>query len=105
MRSSLEARGVKTIRSLGKAFKNIDSYQGDRKIDKEEFYVGLKEYGATITKPEAELLLEYLDLNGDGYVNFDEFLVGIRGKPNSKRQTFIDKAFFKFDRNGSGTIT
>ena len=32
-------------------------------------------------------------------------MVGIRGKPNAKRQTFIDKAYFKFDRDGDGRIT
>lgn len=76
---------MNSIRSLGKAFKTIDSYNGDRKIDKEEFYWGLKDFGVTITKKEADTLLAYLDTNEDGYVNFDEFLVGIRGKPNQKR--------------------
>jgi Ca2+-binding EF-hand superfamily protein len=50
-------------------------------------------------------LLEYLDTDQDGYVNYDEFLKGIRGKPNQKRQTFIDKAFLKFDKDGNGKIT
>jgi len=67
--------------------------------------VGLKEYGANISKKEAEVLLDYLDTDKDGYVNYDEFLYGIRGKPNSKRQVFIDKAYFKFDRDGDGKIT
>jgi Ca2+-binding EF-hand superfamily protein len=70
------------VRGLGRAFKIIDSGNGDRKIDKEEFYFGLKDQGVTITKKEAEALLEYLDTNDDGYVNYDEFLYGIRGKPN-----------------------
>ena len=57
VRDSLNKRGVNSIRSLGKAFKTIDSYNGDRKIDKEEFYYGLKEFGVTISKKETELLL------------------------------------------------
>ncbi|CDW71315.1 ef hand family protein [Stylonychia lemnae] len=105
VKESLNARGASTIRSLGRAFRSIDSYNGDRKIDKEEFYVGLKEYGADISKKEAEVLLDYLDTDKDGFVNYDEFLVGIRGKPNAKRQTFIDKAYFKFDKDGDGRIT
>ena len=90
---------------MGRAFKSIDSYNGDRKIDKEEFYIGLKEFGAAISKKEAEVLLDYLDTDRDGFVNFDEFLVGIRGKPNAKRQAFIDKSYFKFDKDGDGRIT
>lgn len=79
------SRGVKTIRSLGRAFRSIDSYDGNRKVDKEEFYVGLREFGVNITKKEAEVLLEYLDTNNDGYVNYDEFLYAIRGRPNARR--------------------
>ena len=105
MREQLNSRGVNTIRGLGRAFKNIDSYNGDRKIDKEEFYVGLKEYGVNISKKEADSLLNHLDANQDGYVSFDEFLNGIRGKPNQKRQVFIDKAYFKFDKDADGKIT
>lgn len=82
----------------------MDSYDGNRKVDKEEFYWGLKEYGVTITKREAEILLDFLDTNEDGFVNYDEFLVAIRGKPNQKRQAFIDKAFLKFDRDGNGRV-
>jgi Ca2+-binding EF-hand superfamily protein len=85
VREQLKSRGVNSIRGIGRAFKNIDSYNGDRKIDKEEFYIGLKEYGVNISRKEAETLLNYLDTNQDGYVSFDEFLNGIRGKPNQKR--------------------
>ena len=66
---------------MGRVFKIIDN-SGDRKMDKEEFYFGIKELGVQITKKEAEALLDYLDTNDDGYVNYDEFLYGIRGKPN-----------------------
>ena len=60
----------------------MDNVDGNRKIDKEEFYIGLKDLGVTISKKEAESLLDYLDTNDDGFVNYDEFLIGIRGKPN-----------------------
>ena len=66
--------------------KNDGYYKGgDRKIDKQEFYWGLQDLGAAVSKNEAALLLEYLDTNQDGVVSFDEFLVGIRGMPNEVR--------------------
>ena len=46
-----------------------------------------------------------MDTNKDGCVDYDEFLVGIRGKLNSKRQALVDKAFLKFDHDGSGKIS
>lgn len=60
--------------------------------------------GCSISKNESALLLEVLDTNQDGFVNFDEFLVGIRGRPNETRQEVIDRAFAKFDLDGSGLV-
>lgn len=82
VKDSLKSRGCNTIRGMGRVFKIMDSENGDRKLNKEEFYFGLKELGVRITKKEAEALLDHLDTNDDGFVNYDEFLVGIRGKPN-----------------------
>jgi hypothetical protein len=83
----------------------MDSFDGNRKVDKEEFYWGLKDNGTEISKRESEILLDFLDTDNDGTVNFDEFLKGIRGAPNARRQAFVDKAFLKFDKDGNGTIT
>ncbi len=63
-----------------------------------------KDLGVVITKKEAEALLDYLDTSDDGYVNYDEFLVGIRGTPNPVRQAVIDQAFAKFDKDGYGFL-
>ena len=49
--------------------------------------------------------MEILDTDHDGNINIDEFLVGIRGKLNAKRQALVDKAFLKFDKDGSGEVT
>ena len=57
-----------------------------------------------MTQAEADALLALLDTDKDGHVNFDEFLVAIRGSLNDKRQAMVDKAFLKFDRDGSGAI-
>ena len=36
---------------------------GDRKCDKEDFYSGIQDLGAAITKKEADILLTALDTN------------------------------------------
>ena len=99
------ARGAKTIRGLGRTFRNFDSFDGNHKIDAEEFYSGLCEIQIRVTRDEARALMGLFDTDGDGHVNFDEFLVGIRGSLNAKRQAMVDKAFLKFDANGDGEIT
>ena len=63
---------------MGRAFRTLDSVDGNRKVDKEEFYWGIKDFGVAISKREAEILLDFLDTDDDGFVNYDEFLTGIR---------------------------
>jgi len=88
VRAALEKRGTKTIRGMGRAFRIVDD-DGNRKLDKQEFYWGIKDLGVTISKRESEILIECLDTDKDGLVNYDEFLVGVRGMPNEKRMEII----------------
>ena len=104
IKAALKRRGSKTIAGLGRTFRQLDSFDGNRKVDAQEFYIGLCECGVEITQAEAQSLLTFFDKDGDGHVNFDEFLVGIRGQLNAKRQAIVDKAFLKFDKDGSGAI-
>ena len=60
--------------------------------------------GINLNKTESDLLLTFFEKDNDGYVNFSEFLISIRGKPNARRQAIIDKAFLKFDKEGNGVI-
>lgn len=50
------------------------------------------------------MLLDFLDTSRDGYINFSEFLVGIRGQPNEARQAVIKQAFDKFDTYSRGVV-
>ncbi len=78
VREQFAKRGARTIRGLGRAFRLMDSYDGNRKVDAQEFFVGMQEAGIQITKVEADALMSYFDTDGDGHINYDEFLVGIR---------------------------
>jgi Ca2+-binding EF-hand superfamily protein len=48
--------------------------------------------------------VQYYDKDIDGFVNFNDFLIGIRGVPNNVRQEIIDFAFKKFDKDGTDLI-
>ena len=78
LRESLAKRGSNTVRGLGLCFRCLDSYDGNRKVDKEEFRVGMNEIGVNLTNAEADALMTYFDTDHDGTMNFDEFLVGVR---------------------------
>jgi len=99
VREALVKRGATTIRGLGRTFRALDSYDGNRKVDGGEFFVGLQEHGVKLSKTESDVshflencifqaLLSYFDTDGDGCINFDEFLIGIRVSP-CFQQSFV----------------
>jgi len=70
-------RSAYGIRGLARIFKAMDE-NGNKKLDVDDFRWGLMDYGVSITKEEAAEILIHFDKNGDGSVNFDEFLVTLR---------------------------
>ena len=81
----MNARGAKTIRGLGRVFNTVYS-DAKRKVDAQEFFVGLNECGCNLTKEQTNQLLAHFDTDIDGNVNYDEFLLAIRGQPNEARR-------------------
>ncbi len=67
----------------------MDSYQSNKQIDADEFRVGLAEWGVVIKPAEAATLMGYMDTDGSGTIDFDEFLVALRGGLNKKRLPIV----------------
>lgn len=63
MKNQLNKRGAKTIRGIGRVFRNMDSFDGNKKLDAEEFYSGLCEIQMQVTKEDASTLMGFLDKN------------------------------------------
>lgn len=91
------------IPSLGRVFNTYES-AGARRVDAQEFFVGLNDSGVSLSKEETEVLLACLDTNGDGNVNYDQFLCGVRGEMDKVRSDLVYAAFAKFDAQGSGSV-
>lgn len=49
-------------------------------------------------------LFSIFDINGDGTIDYDEFLRQVRGEMNPQRRAIAAKAFKKLDKDGSGVI-
>lgn len=77
IKQKIVQRSSNGIRGISRIFKMMDD-KGDRKLDVDDFRWGLIDFGIQISKSEAKQILHHFDRNGDGYVNFDEFLVAIR---------------------------
>ncbi len=85
MRRCFVRRGAVTREALARNFRALDSYDGNKRLNQEELMVGLTENGMKITPADAALLMAHFDKSGDGWVNFDEFLAGVRGSLNATR--------------------
>ena len=100
----MAARGARSIAGLSRTFKQLDSYDGNKKVDADEMHTGLTEAGCDISKAEVQCLMDKWDEDCSGSLNFDEFLKGVRGTLSEARQAVVDAAFGKFDAAGAGTI-
>ena len=100
----INKRGVESIRSSGRVFRQFQSYDGKDKVNIDDFIFGLRECGINLPKQDLDVILNFFEKDKDGMINFTEFLIALRGKPNDRRQAIIDKAFLKFDKEGTGLI-
>lgn len=79
---------------------------GNRQLDIEDFRWGLIDYGITVEKEEAHILLAAFDRDKSGTIDFDEFLVAIKGDLNDFRRGLIERAYReKLDINNDGQVT
>ncbi|GFZ10811.1 ARF-GAP domain 11 [Actinidia rufa] len=90
---------------LRRVFQMFDR-NGDGRITKKELNDSLENMGIFIPDPELTQMIEKIDVNGDGFVDIDEFgalyqsIVGERDEDEDMRE-----AFNVFDQNGDGFIT
>jgi len=98
------ARGASGIKGLSRTFKIMDD-DGNRSLDMSEFKKGLHDYGADVTKKEAQAMFEAFDQDGSGSIDFDEFLIALRPPLSRARNKLILLAFQKLDKTADGQVT
>lgn len=89
------------LSSLNQVFERWD-VDSSGVLDKEEMSNALTDLG--IQGAEAELVLRMLDTNGDGYVQYSEFLAGLLGMRLGLVEQHIDVVFAMFDSDNSGFL-
>merc|ERR1719216_362568 len=87
------------------AFKFFDADQNGT-VDSDEIKAVLEKLGVKITAEEIKDIMANLDENGDGVMDFNEFVLMMdrRMSINSQRAE-IEQTFKVFDKNGDGKIT
>jgi calcium-binding protein CML len=84
-------------------FDKFDSNK-DGKISQQEYKATLKSLGMGNSVNEVPNIFRVVDLDGDGFINFDEFMEAQK-KGGGVRSLDIQSAFRTFDKNGDGKIS
>jgi len=77
---------------------------GSKTISEYEFSKACRDFKVGISEENVPILFKEFDTNRDGTLNYDEFLMAIRGELNDFRRGLIEKAFRKIDKDGSGVL-
>ena len=102
----------RTVDDVRKAFKTYDR-DGDGAIDKGELIKAMTNYKFNFSEQEAEIIFKAGDIDGDGSVNFEEFMYlmcptteQVVKKFRDSYRTIVEvkNAFRKFDKNRSGSL-
>ncbi|KAF0774629.1 hypothetical protein AaE_001671 [Aphanomyces astaci] len=96
--------GANGIQGISRMMRIMDD-SGDKRLSRDEFKFGLRDYGVDCSDSDVDSLLCAFDTDGDGFISFDEFLVALRGDISPRRLQFIDMAFQKLDKSKDGRVT
>merc|ERR1712110_599638 len=90
---------------MGEAFTLFDK-NGDGKITAEEFGLVMRSLGMNVSPTELKDMLNEVDINGDGTIDFSEFLtlMSKNTKEFDEKQE-LRATFNVFDKDGDGYIT
>ena len=90
---------------LSKIFKEIDT-DGDGKLSKEEITSGYEKFfGKKISPEDVDKILECVDLNKNGYIDYSEFVIATMNEKQLLTTEKLAAAFKMFDKDGSGLIS
>jgi calcium-dependent protein kinase len=79
---------------------------GDGVLSKEEIFEGYKAlYGELKASEEADKIMESCDLDGNGTIDYNEFLAATMNRNKILSKTNLEAAFAAFDKDGSGKIS
>ncbi|XP_035539723.1 calcium-dependent protein kinase 19-like [Juglans regia] len=92
------------IQGLKAMFTNIDTNKSGT-IPYEELKVGLARLGSKLSEAEVQQLMEAADVDGNGSINYIEFITTTTHRHKVERDEHLFKAFRYFDEDNSGFIT
>ncbi|XP_051133636.1 calcium-dependent protein kinase-like [Andrographis paniculata] len=99
-----ESLSEEEIKGLKAMFANMDT-DNSGTITYEELKSGLARLGSKLSEAEVKQLMEAADVDGNGAIDYIEFITATMHRHRLERDEHLFKAFQYFDKDNSGYIT
>jgi Ca2+-binding EF-hand superfamily protein len=105
LQCSLADRGTdgSGFSDLQRRFQAIDR-EGSKCVTIEEFKIAFQRCNLSFTDGELSTLFYFFDCNQKNYIDYDDFIFGIRGPVSGERKELIERAFQQVDGDGEGLV-
>ncbi|XP_034219446.1 calcium-dependent protein kinase 13 isoform X2 [Prunus dulcis] len=94
---------IDEVEDIKEMFKKIDT-DNDGIVSIEELKSGLRNFGSQLAESEVQLLIEAVDTNGKGTLDYGEFIAVSLHLQRMANDEHLHKAFSYFDKNSNGYI-
>jgi len=102
-RDRIKSRGARGIIGMQRVFKIMDD-DDSHCLSLYEFTKACRDFKIGISEEYIPTIFNAFDLNHDGTLSIDEFLLAIRGDLNHTRLNIVEQAFKKLDADNNGYI-
>ncbi|XP_040990790.1 calcium-dependent protein kinase 10-like [Juglans microcarpa x Juglans regia] len=103
LRVIAEHLSVEEVGVIRNMFAMMDTNR-DGKVTYEELRAGLREVGSRLAEPEIKMLMEAADVDGNGVLDYGEFVAVTIHIQKMENDEHFRRAFMFFDKDGSGYI-
>ncbi|XP_059641288.1 calcium-dependent protein kinase 10-like [Cornus florida] len=103
LRVIAEHLSVQEVEVIREMFAVMDT-DNDGKVTYEELKTGLRKVGSQLAEPEIKLLMDVADVDGNGVLDYGEFVAVTIHLQKMENDEHFRRAFMFFDKDGSGYI-
>jgi Ca2+-binding EF-hand superfamily protein len=103
VRYQILRRGTQGINGVKRCFRQMDE-DSSNTLSLREFIKALEDYRIYINPEQQSTIFRLFDQDGNGEINYEEFIFGVVGQMNKRRECVVMAAFSKLDIDNSGTL-
>ncbi|XP_073021865.1 calcium-dependent protein kinase 10-like [Primulina eburnea] len=103
LRVIAEHLSVEEVEVMRDMFALMDT-DNDGRVTYEELKAGLRKVGSQLAEPEIKLLMDVADVDGNGVLDYGEFVAVTIHLQRMENDEHFRRAFMFFDKDGSGYI-